>query len=431
VEVVDLRGCLSGACPIFMWWYTILLSSLRRAANVYHAGRRKGRLKAECRRDRLHVVEILEATVGGTRTHILHLLEGLSARGFRMTLIASAERNARFRKDMKRMTEAGVQVIEVPMVRRIAPWRDLTCLFRLWSALRSLEADIVHAHASKAGMLGRIAARLAGVRNVVHTPHVYYFQGKRGIGRRFFRMLERLALPLAAKTVLLSEGQGKLATNELGAAADRVVVIENGVDTSHFSPQGRKREARETLGVRPDAPTIGTITRLRPQKGCDLFLQAMVGVFSEMPECNCILVGEGPLRAPMKRLAQTLGIAERILWREHSDDPREIYEALDLFVISSRYEGMPYVLLEAMSMGLPVVATRIPGCQEVIKEGATGLLAAPGDPEDLVRQILALLRHPERAQRMGTAARHAVSRDFPHQRFLERTAELYLVMGRQ
>jgi len=165
----------------------------------------------------LHVVEILEATAGGTRTHILQLLRGLKELGFRRTLMASTERNPSFRKDIERLRAAGIRVIEIPMVRQVAPLRDLAALARLRRILRNLAPDIAHTHASKAGILDRIAARISGVRTIIHTPHVYYFQGRRGLARWFFRMIERMALPLGVRSVLLCENQRELARQELGA----------------------------------------------------------------------------------------------------------------------------------------------------------------------------------------------------------------------
>jgi len=378
----------------------------------------------------LHVVEILEATAGGTRTHILQLLRGLKERGFQMTLLASTERNPSFSKDIEHLRAAGIRVIEIPMVRQVAPLRDLAALARLRRILRTLAPDIVHTHASKAGILGRIAARLSGVRTIIHTPHVYYFQGKRGLARWFFRMLERMALPLAAKTVLLCESQQELARQELGAQPERVEVIENGVNTAHFSPRNRKREAQEALDIGTDSILIGTVTRFMPQKGCDIFLKAMVRVLERRPECCGLIVGAGPLEAALRRLAQQLGIGSRIHWRKEDNDPREIYEALDVFVLSSHYEGLPYALLEAMAMALPVVATRVTGCLDLITHHETGLLAAPDHPADLANGILQLLHNPKEAQRLGAAAREAVKRDFSIERFLDKTARLYADLPR-
>ena len=411
----------------------------------------------------LHVVEILEATAGGTRTHILHLLRGLKERGFCMTLVASAERNPSFTKDMESLRAEGIRVIEIPMVRQVAPLRDLAALASLRRVLRDLAPDIVHTHASKAGILGRIAARLSGVRAVIHTPHVYYFQGKRGLSRWFYRMLERMTLPLAAKTVLLCEGQRELARRELGVLPDCVDVIENGVDTAYFSPRyrqrrrqmgeesvprfaasdpsglftpvteyrgRRKREAREALGIAPDAIVVGSVTRFMPQKGCDVFLKAMARVLQQRSECCGLVVGTGPLEADLRQLAQRLGIGSQIHWRKEDNDPRKIYEALDVFALSSHYEGLPYALLEAMAMALPVVATRVTGCLDVIADGETGLLAPRGDPAALADRILQLLRDPQEAQRLGTNAREAVKRDLSIERFLDKTSRLYTDLPR-
>ena len=380
--------------------------------------------------DRLHIVAVLEATVGGTRTHVLHLLEGLDPQRFRRTLIASAERDAGFRREFRRLRESGINVIEVPMVRRIAPWRDLTALARLWLTLRRLDADIVHTHASKAGMMGRLAARLARSRHILHTPHAYFFQGKSGLSHWFFRTLERLALPLTDGTILLSESQRRLAVEELRAEPARLEVIENAVDTSHFAPRDGKSEARKALGLPPEAPVAGAIARLVPQKACDVFLEAMALVRKELPSCYCVLVGDGPLRDEVDRLADRLGLSDRLIRRDVAEDPRTIYEALDLFVLSSRYEGMPYVLLEAMSMGLPVVATNVTGSRDVVEDGVTGLLSPPDRPEELARRIVQMLRDPERARRMGQEGRRRVVEKFPLERFVERMTAIYYRQAR-
>ena len=376
--------------------------------------------------ERIHIVEVLEATGGGTRTHILHLLNGLDVGRFQLTLVASANRNPAFRKDMATLVERGVRVVVIPMVRRVAPLRDFLSLIRLVRVLKKLRPDVVHTHASKAGILGRIAASLCGIRAVIHTPHTYYFESKHGITRWFFRGLERLAFPLAAKTIVLCPGQRELAQRELGASAEGLALIENGIDVDHFSPRRDQHKARSHLGLLPDGPVVGTLTRFTAQKGCDLFLRAMAHVFEEFPTCRCVFVaGEGALRSETRALAEKLGITERIIWLEHASDPREVYEALDVFVMASRYEGLPYTLLEAMSMGLPVVAPNISGCVDVIKHDRTGLLAAPENPRELAECILRFLRGPIRAKEMGAEAQQHVADRYPLSRFIESTSRLY------
>ena len=380
----------------------------------------------DTRKKPVHIAEILEATVGGTRTQMLQILNGLGGDQFRFTLVASAERDARFREDMKRLNASGVRVIEVPMVRRIAPLRDAAALLKLLCVLRSMRCDVVHTHASKAGVLGRIAARLCGVRRVIHTPHVFYFQGKKGLVRWCYRAIERLLLPLTHTMVVLAESQRTLVRAALGARGIRVATIENGVDSDFFFPRGLRRRMRERFGIPAEAPVVGAISRFVPQKGCDILVRAMARVVADVPECLCLFVGDGPLRRETEQLAQRLGVAERFVWRDFSADPREVYEAVDIFALSSRYEGMPYTLLEAMSMGLPVVATAVTGSRDVVADGVTGHLVPPEQPDEFAKALVRLLRDRETARRMGAAGRARVARRFIVSRFIRSMAALYV-----
>lgn len=378
--------------------------------------------------NRIHVVEVLDATDGGTRTHLLQLLRGLDRARFRLTFIASAERNPRFRDDMKQLQSEGIEVIEASIVRQIAPRRDLRALQRLTAVLRELRPGVVHTHASKSGVLGRLAAARAGVPAVIHTPHTFYFQGKSGLAREFFRRVERAMLLHTTKLVLLTEGQECLAREELGAGPERTAVIPNGVDTARFAPRGRKGPARQALGLPPEAPVVGAITRFVPQKRCELFMEAMAQVVQQAPECRCLLVGDGPLRERAMAQARRLNLADRIVWRGHSDEPMEFYDAMDLLALSSQYEGLPYTLLEAMAAGVPVVAPRIIGCREVIEDGRTGALVAPDDPAALAAGIVRCLADPAWARTAGAAARAVVEQRYPLRLFLDRISSLYLAV---
>lgn len=373
---------------------------------------------------RIHVVEMLDATDGGTRTHLLQLLLGLDPARFKLTFIASCARNPGFRQDITRLQQAGIDVIEIPIVRPISPWRDAVALKRLVAVLRGLDCHIVHTHASKSGLLGRLAARITHKPAVVHTPHAFYFQGKHGLSRRLFRAMEQLTLPWTSRLVLLSPMQRDLALTELRARPDQCVVIENGIDAGLFTPASSPVEARRSLGLPPDAPVLGTLTRFLPQKATDVLLPAWARVFQRLPACRGIIVGHEGDREAARALARRLGIDSRILWIERTSEPRAVYHAMDLFMLASRYEGMPYTLLEAMACALPVVATSIPGCIEVVEPGA-GELVPLNDPAALADAARRLLQDPDRARAAGRAAREIISRRFTRERFLAETARLY------
>ena len=341
------------------------------------------------------------------------------------------------------------------MARAISPVADAVALVALARELRRLRPDIVHTHASKAGILGRAAARLAGrhgrcqvsgVRErpdsgidstqspnlpispfpnslpVLHTPHTFYFQGCAGVKRRIFRRFEALALPLTRRLVLLSEGQARLAREEFGVAMPPYSVIENGVDTQRFAP-GDRAAARRELGLPRDVPVIGTIMRFLPQKDPDTLAVGLLRSLVARPEAHALIVGDGPLLA---RALETLRpVAARVHRLPDTDRPEAIYPALDVFALSSRYEGMPYTLLEGMACGVPCVVPRISGCAEVVEDGRTGLLTAPGDPGALARGLMALLDDAELRHRLGVAARAVAAERFPLRRFVARMTELY------
>jgi len=315
-------------------------------------------------------------------------------------------------------------VIEVPIVRPVSPLRDARALWQLLRALRATECDILHTHASKSGLLGRLAARLTGRRAVVHTPHAFYFQGKRGAARRFFRALEKAALRWTARLILLSPMQAELAQRELGAPEALCAVIENGVDADLFSPAESPSEARHAIGLEGEGPVVGTLTRFLPQKATDVLLRAWARLFRLEPACRGVIVGHEGDRAGARALARDLGIDARIYWVERTAEPWTFYRAMDLFMLASRYEGMPYTLLEAMACATPVVATRIPGCIEALGEEA-GRLVAPEDPEALAGAALELLRAPALARAMGRAGRERILRRFTVRRFLAQTEQLY------
>jgi len=376
---------------------------------------------------RIRIAMIIEATMGGTRTHLMHLLRGLPRERFDVTLIASAERDARFRPVMEELRRDGIRVLEVPMVRRPAPVRDAIAFLMLVRALRKLDWDIVHTHASKAGALGRLAALACGARRggrIVHTPHNFPFQGRGCLAGWIFRTVEQVLARWTDRLVVLTEYQRGLALSGIGMPSGRVAVIPNGVDGMQFARSGRRDAARMSLGLDADVPLVGWIGRLMPQKRCDVFLRSAARVRVKVPSARFLVVGEGPLERRLRRLAGGLGISDAILWQGFTEDPRPFYEAMDVFSLTSDYEGMPYTLLEAMAMEVPPVAPAIGGCDEVLTP-ETGILVRPREVEGFAEAIAALLGDPVLRQRMGRAARERVIARFSLDSFLAATASLY------
>jgi glycosyltransferase involved in cell wall biosynthesis len=377
---------------------------------------------------RLKVALVLEATAGGTRRHVLDLLEGLPPERFELLPVVSLRPDGEFAADVERLRAAGRCVEVVPMKRAPAPLADLVAFQRLVRLFRRERPAVVHAHGSKGGLLGRLAARAAGVPRVVFTPHVYPFQWARGWRRAAYLRAERLLWRLADKVVAVGAGQAELALAARVATPSRLVVIRNGVDAGRFerlaTPENRAAVRRE-LGLGDGDLAVGLVARLSPQKGCGHFLRAARIVAGREPRAKFLMIGAGPLLPYLSALAADMGIGGRVKFLGHRPDAERLYAALDLFVLSSLWEGLPYAVLEAQAAGLAVIASRIPGCEELVADGQTGYLVEHRDEPAIAGRICELLAAPGKRAEMGRLGRERVKQEFRLDQFLKLHARLY------
>ncbi len=375
----------------------------------------------------------MEATQGGTRRHVMDIIDGLPRAQFDLLPVVSPREDGEFVPDLERMWADGRHVTIVPMRREPSPLRDLVALLRLYRVFRRERPDVVHAHGSKGGLLGRLAGRIAGVPAVYHTPHVYPFQWARsGLKRFLFLLAERLLWRLSAKVVAVGRGQADVALTMRVASRDRLVTIPNGVDPKKFerlSSTKNRSKVRSELGLADDELAVGMVARLAPQKGCGHFIRAAKEVSERHPRARFLLIGSGPLLPYLHALAADLGIRDRVTFLGHRPDAERLYAGLDLFVLSSLWEGLPYVLLEAQASGLAVIASRIPGCVELVENGETGYLVELRNESEIAERICELLALPEKRKAMGARGRQNVQKGFRLDHFLELHSELY--EGRQ
>ena len=373
---------------------------------------------------RVRLAIVMEATEGGTRKHLRLLAVNLPRDEFEVHAVVSTLRDPHFRTDIDAMRKTGVAVHGLNMVRRIRPLRDLTDYFRLRRILRRIRPHLVHSHGSKGGVLGRLAAYAEGVGAIVHTPHNYVFQWHAGLKRRFYLEVERFCTRRCTRVASVGPGQEKIALETDVAPKEKLALIENAVEAERYG-RVAKRDARESLGLPQDAPVVGNVARLVPQKGCRTFVRAAALAAREAEGARFVMVGGGPLARSVRELAGELGLGEKLIMLGHREDVERVYPAFDVFVLSSIYEGLPYVILEAMASSLPVVATRIPGSEDLVRDGETGLLARPDDARDIAGKVLSLLRDADARARMGRRGRRMVEESYTVQRFIDAHAELY------
>ncbi|MGH7857711.1 MAG: glycosyltransferase, partial [Candidatus Binatia bacterium] len=305
--------------------------------------------------------------------------------------------------------------------------RDLGALRRLYELIRREKPSIVETHTGKAGLLGRVAARLAGVPVVVHTFHGHVLHSYYGPLRTLAaRRMEAVLARWTDRLLVVSDRVGsELAGYGIGSH-EQIRVIPLALDLEELTQAAALRgELRGELGIEPESFLIGIVGRLFPIKNHELFLEAAARVARAEPSARFIVVGDGPRRRELEQEAARLGIAGKTFFTGWRRDLPRIYGDLDVLVVSSKNEGTPVSAIEAMSAGVPVVATSVGGLPDLVAHGETGLLTRAGDPEELAGAILRLRRDPAMAERIRAVARSRVLDRFALSRLVQEMDELY------
>ncbi|MBN1977594.1 MAG: glycosyltransferase family 4 protein [Anaerolineae bacterium] len=316
--------------------------------------------------------------------------------------------------------------IEPALVREIHPAKDLLAVVRLARFIRRGRYAIVHTHSSKAGILGRWAARLAGAPVIVHTVHGWgHHERQHPIVRRFYILLEKVTQRVTDKLIVVSPRNIEKGLADGIAAPAKYVTVRSGIELDRFRRPARPREVvRAELSIPPDAPVVGMVTRLSPQKAPLDFVAAAAQVAARRPGAHFVVVGDGPLRAEVEARIAAAGLAARFRLTGLRRDVPDLLHSFDLFALSSLWEGLPRVLPQAMAAGLPVVATAVDGNAEAVEDGVNGLLTPPGDPAALASALLRLLDDPALAARLGAAGRERAE-EFGARKMVDDIAALY------
>lgn len=314
--------------------------------------------------------------------------------------------------------------------RAMAPHRDLLAIPELIRHFRALQPDIVHTHNPKPGLYGRIAARLAGVPVVVNTVHgLYALPEDRWTKRAVVYGLERVASTCSDAELLQNPEDVAVLRRVLHEPASKLTVLGNGVDLSRFAPgDGRDRaKLRAELGLAQDAVVVGAVGRLVLEKGYAELFQAWEHLREEHPRAVLVVVGPDDAdkadAVPPELIERASGLGVRFLGMR--DDVDELYRAFDLYVLASHREGFPRSAMEAAASGLPIVATDIRGCRQVVADGVTGLLVPVRDPAGLAVALDQLLGDAARRAEMGAAALGRAQQEFDQQRQIDTTLDTY------
>ena len=352
------------------------------------------------------VLLVTLAETGGAQTYVSELVKGLAGE-YEVTVAAHGPGPL-----PKATAAAGADFVALRHVRRPVAPRDLLGVVELTLLLRRLRPQIVHASSSKAGVLGRIAARLAGVPVRVFTVHGWASSAHAGMWARLYRLAERAVRPLTTATICVCESERAAGLAAGACDARRTFVIHTGIDATS------RPRARPGEGV----PAIVSVGRFQAPKDAASLVRALALLGGEH---RAALVGDGPDRAAAVAEARRLGVEEAVVFEGERDDVPEILASSHIFVLSSRSEALPVSILEAMAAGLPVVATRVGGVPELVVDGETGLLVPAGDTRALADALQRLVDDPDLRARLGAAGRARVEEHFRLDSFLEAHRNLY------
>ncbi len=381
-----------------------------------------GRLDDPPRRRHRIVHVITKLDVGGAQETAVRCCVGLLQRGHQVTLV-SGWHGGEAGPMAATAWAGGVDVVELPsLVRPLRPWSDLTALVALVRLLRRLQPDVVHSHSSKAGVLARLAARIARVPVVCHTVHGWSFRDEQPrLLRAALVVLERLLARITTCTVVVTGADLQQAMSNRVGQPERFDLIRSGVRLDAFRSADRQA-ARSALGV-GDEPIVGAVQRLAAPKDARTLLEAVAKAQVEVPGLRLVLVGDGPERARVEADVIALGLEGTVDVLGTRSDVPELVAGFDVAVLSSRSEGLPRSVVEFLAAGVPVVATDVGGVSEVVRPGETGWLVPAGDPAAMAGAIVCALRSPE-ATGIARAGQAAVA-PFDEQEMVRLLDELY------
>ncbi|MBI4568282.1 MAG: glycosyltransferase [Planctomycetes bacterium] len=333
---------------------------------------------------------------------------------------------------MERARAAGLDVVVIDsLVRPVRPARDVAALFALLAAARRFRPDVIHTHSAKAGVLGRLAGRIAAVKAVIHTIHgLPFYPGQRSAAAMIFRAVERAAAPWADRIITVCDTLREAALAAGIGRRSQFVTVYSGFDVDRFrSPATPRHAVRARLGVAADAPLVGCVGRLVPLKGQDIVIRAFARArtIARRPDARLLLLGEGMLESRLRALATSLLGPEGARFAGHvpAGEVPDLVLACDLIAHGSLREGLARAITQALVAGLPVVAFDLDGAGEVVRDGVNGYCVPPLDEDLFARRLAELIADPERRARMAGAGRDEMAARFRVERMVESIERVY------
>lgn len=352
--------------------------------------------------------------IGGAERHLMTLMQRLDRGLFEVELLCLCP--GPFAPLAR---ENGITAHEIFMKHKL----DIGTVGPIRQLLKERSIDLVHTHGMRANLVARLAAKKEGLPVVTTFHSILRYDYPTALEAAVARVLTRLTNGKSDRFIAVS-GAIKEDLERMGVPGSRIQVIYNGLDTGRLAVTAYPEDVRKELGIPEGARVVGVVGRLHPVKGQVYFIKAARQLAGEFADLFFLLVGDGPDRPALEEKIKQSGLSGRVKMAGFYPSVSDVYQVLDVICIPSLMEGLPLVLLEAMYRGVPVVASRVGGIKEVVKNGENGLLVAPGEPEAIAGSVRRLLLDPELARRLADAARHTVQ-GFTIESMVRQTEDVY------
>jgi glycosyltransferase involved in cell wall biosynthesis len=365
---------------------------------------------------------ITKLELGGAQKTALHIAENINKNIFESFVIAGKG------GILDDEVEKKIKFYRIKhFIRDISPLRDLKSLFKIYSILKREKPDIVHTHSSKAGIIGRIAAKLAGIKIIIHTIHGYGFNETQKLFiKKFYIFLEKFCALFSDKLIIVTKEDIKKGLYYKIAKENKFVLIRAGIDTEFYKNFIQNPNFKETLGIGSNIRIIVTIGAFKPQKNLKDFIKAAFLVASRFKDVMFLIVGDGQQRKELDTLIEKSKLKNKILMLGWRTDIVEILKASDIFVLTSLWEGLPCSIIEAMCCAKPVVANAVDGVKEIVVDGKNGFLVEPDNYVKTAERIVCLLSNKIELKNLGEKAYNSISQEYNINYNLKQHEELYL-----
>jgi glycosyltransferase involved in cell wall biosynthesis len=365
----------------------------------------------------------LEAAGGGALKHVTYLATHLNKEIFDITIILSDLRKENIECEVDKIRNSGVRIIFIPITRNINLVKDIFIFVKIYNHIKNHKYNVVHAHSSKAGALFRIAAWLNNVPLIYYTPHCFYFQGQKGLPKKFFVIIEKI-LGIISNGIIVSENEKREALRYRIIAPDKIFSINNAIDFDEYKQSKNICEIKEKLGISVDHSVVGAIGRLVPQKDWETYIYAANEVIKTVHDVVFLIVGEGELYADISKLITKMNLNGRVILSGYIQEIHNIYGIIDVYVSTSLWEGLPYVFLEAMNYNKPIVATDTGNGSTVIHK-ETGFISPIKDYKAIAENIIYLIRNKNIARHMGGNGKKTLTDRYSFALFIQQHEKLY------